>query len=326
MFVHVLDVGQGDSVLIETPDGDTILIDAGTAGAQVYDQLDRLGVEDLELVITTHPHADHMGGMRQVLQRYPVELYLDSGMEHTTKSYKSLMGMVDKEEVNHRPAKKGETFEFDDGIVLTVLWPGTSYLRGTRSDLNSNSVVVRVDHFDNCFLFTGDAEEPTERALLSGGLETCEVLKVAHHGSNHSTSTSFLRAVDPDIALISAGANNRYGHPGEETVQRLQSQDVVIYRTDDSGHLTVASNRRGVEVVDGLPWTDGRGPTAPNSNKSDKSGHGSHGGHDGDSHGEPSRPATVDTGEVPDLSGVRGTPPDMDATPPKRGCLWFRQR
>lgn len=306
MYVHVLDVGQGDSILIETPDGATILIDAATGGAGVAKQLDRLGVEELDLVITSHPHADHMGGMRQVVVQYPIELYVDSGLEHTTKTYKALMGALDQYEVDHRRAVQGETFEFDDDIVLTVLWPGTSYLRDTRSDLNSNSVVVRLDHKNDCFLFTGDAEEPTEHGLMSAGLEQCDVLKVAHHGSNHSSTTSFLRAVDPDIALISLGEGNRYGHPGDETIKRLQSQDIVIYRTDDSGHLTVASTGRTIEVVDGLPWTDGRGPTERDP--------------------EDTGPPTVaDTGESPNLSGVRGTPPPMDTSTTRRGCLLFRR-
>ena len=145
MWVHMLDVGQGDSILIETPAGDAILIDAGPASGQVSSQLAKLGVEDLDLVVATHPHADHIGGMRSVIVKYPVGLYLDSGMEHTTRTYQALDGALDQYEVAHRAARYGESFHFDDDILVTVLWPGTSRLRHTRSDLNSNSVVVRVD-------------------------------------------------------------------------------------------------------------------------------------------------------------------------------------
>jgi len=307
MWVHVLDVGQGDSVLIETPAGNTILIDAGPAGAQVSGQLEKLGVEELDLVVATHPHADHIGGMRPVVVKYPVGLYLDSGMKHTTRSYQALDGALDQYEVAHRAARQGETLHFDDDIVVTVLWPSTIRLRDTRSDLNSNSVVLRVDHGEDCFLFTGDAEQPTERGLLNAGLESCEVLKVAHHGSNHSTTASFIRAVDPDIALVSSGSNS-YGHPGEEVLERLESEGAVIYRTDDSGHLALASSGQGIEVVDGIPWS-ARGSGSPNLPRQ----------------GEPSvTVAHAGTGEVPDLSGVRGRPPTLDEPKPRKACLFRR--
>ncbi|HJN77350.1 MAG TPA: ComEC/Rec2 family competence protein [Myxococcota bacterium] len=250
--VHVLDVGQGDAILIEAPDGEHILVDSGTRSADLVPVLSALGVEDLDLVVATHPHADHIGGMQQIVRSFDVELFLDNGLEHTTKTYGELVQTLDEEAVTHRTAQKGEVFTYDD-LTVTVLWPGPKTLRGTRSDLNSNSVVLRLDHGEVCFLLTGDAEAPTERALISGGIERCEVLKVAHHGSNHSTSAAFLRAVDPDIALISCGLGNRYHHPGDQTTARLAASGAVIYRTDAWGVLTLESDGRNVEVLDGLP-------------------------------------------------------------------------
>lgn len=306
MWVHVLDAGQGDSILIETPAGDHILIDASTGGARVAEQLERLGVEDLDLVVVTHPHADHMGGMRSVVVAYPIELYLDSGLSHTTRSYEALMGALDQYDVDHRTAVRGETFSFDDDIELTVLWPGTTPLRNTRSDLNSNSVVLRLDHGEDCFLFTGDSEEPTEHALLSAGLQQCDVLKVAHHGSNHSTTDSFLRAVEPDIALISVGSDNRYHHPGDETMERLTRAGAVIYRTDDSGNIALASSGRGIEVTDGVPWSPRSTPTRDSPVVAEES-------------------RTVDPMEGPNLSGVRGSPPPLEEPKTRRGCLTRRR-
>jgi beta-lactamase superfamily II metal-dependent hydrolase len=141
MQVHMLDVGQGDSILLQTPAGKNVLIDAGKKGAVVYQQLETLGVHELELVVTSHPHTDHMGGMEAVVRHLPIALYLDSGLEHTTDSYAGLMESLSDEGVSHRRAEWGEVITLDDGITIKVLWPGNSYLRGTRSDLNSNSVV-----------------------------------------------------------------------------------------------------------------------------------------------------------------------------------------
>jgi len=251
--VDMLDVGQADSILITTPAGKRVLIDAGKGSDDASEQLRRMGVDKLNLVVATHPHQDHVGGMKSVLEDIEVGLYLDSGQTHTTATYEKLMATVEAREVPYQSALTGQVFNLDDGIVLQVLWPGERKLRGTRSDLNSNSVVVRVDHGENCFLFTGDAEEPTEREVLRGEVGECDVLKVAHHGSDHSTSDAWLRAVNPSIALISCGQDNRYGHPGQTTVDKLRQSGVAIYRTDETGHITVQSDGVNLAVTDGIP-------------------------------------------------------------------------
>ena len=131
-------------------------------------------------------------------------------------------------------------------------------MRNTRSDLNSNSIVIRLDHGDNCFLFTGDAEEPTENILVQKGIEQCDVLKIAHHGSNHSSTTRFLKAVAPEIALISLGEGNRYGHPGEETLRRIEATGAEIYRTDLHGTIHLQSDGKKIRVL-----KSSGGPTPP---------------------------------------------------------------
>lgn len=266
--VDMLDVGQGDAILITSPAGKRVLIDAGPDRDEAADQLQRIGVDHLDLAVATHPHADHIGGMQAVLERIPTGIYLDSAQAHTSATYTALMDEVEAEveagELRYQAALSGQVFNLDDGITLRVLWPQETKLRNTRSDLNSNSVVIRLDHGQSCFLFTGDAEEPTERALLRDELTAgCDVLKVAHHGSRHSTTDSFLRAVDPEIALISCGVDNRYGHPGQETVDKLRQAGVAIYRTDETGHITVQSDGSTLAVTDGLPseGTGGKIPT-----------------------------------------------------------------
>ncbi len=260
MTVHMLDVGQGDALLLELPGGEKVLIDAGVKGAHVVDTLGLLGVQELDLVVTSHAHADHMGGMRDVVMRIPIGTYVDSGVPHTTKTYKELMEAVHARHLTYQPARKGQLFEYEE-VTIEVLWPGQSMMSGTRSDLNSNSVVLRVDHGEDCFLFTGDAEAPTEEALLQGGrVGECEVLKVAHHGSHHSNTDSFLRTVDPEIALISCGLGNRYKHPGIETTEALGRLETAIYRTDLTGHITLESSGHGIVVVEGLPADPHIGP------------------------------------------------------------------
>jgi competence protein ComEC len=247
--VHVLDVGQGDAILIEAPGDKNVLIDAGTGKSGVTDQLKRMGIDSLNLAVSTHPHADHIGGMAEVLKTLDVGMYMDNGMSHTTMTYSRTMQALEKREVQYRAAVAGRTINVGPEVKLTILHPRQTQLRGTRSDLNSNSVVVRLDHGRVCMLLTGDAEDPTERDLMNRGLSQCDVLKVAHHGSEHSTSDLFLRAVKPQVALISSGNGNRYGHPDPHALARLESAGVKVHRTDLEGTLTVTSNGKKFSVV-----------------------------------------------------------------------------
>lgn len=248
--VDMLDVGQGDSILIRTPANKVILIDAAESGGDVAEQLKREGVDHLDLVIATHPHADHIGGMKAVLETFPVKRYTDNGMPHTTQTYAGVMTEIEARGISYQAAVRGTVFNLDDGAKLEILFPTSSPLTGTRSDLNANSVVARLTHGSDCFLFVGDAEQPTEAALLSaGGLGQCDVLKVAHHGSQYSSTQAFLDVVQPEVALISAGVANRYRHPGPDTVERIRAMGTAIYRTDESGQITLTSTGHGVKVT-----------------------------------------------------------------------------
>jgi beta-lactamase superfamily II metal-dependent hydrolase len=251
VLVDVLDVGQGDSILIRGG-GKTVLIDAGDRPCNSVEQLKSLGITHFDLVVATHPHADHIGRMPDVLEDFDVDLYMDNGLSHTTLTYAQTMEEVQEKHIPYQPAQRGTKIPMGDEATFTVLFPDQGgKLTDTRSDLNANSVVLRLDHGENSFLFTGDSEEPTEQRLLADGLQPVDVLKVAHHGSQYSTTQAFLDAVKPTYALISVGTDNRYGHPGPDTLARLVASGAMVYRTDLSGDLRVVSDGRHLEVLEG---------------------------------------------------------------------------
>lgn len=249
LTVEVLDVGQGDSILIRTPAGKSILIDAGTGKRDVVPMLAARSVSQLDLVIGTHNHADHIGGMDEVLEAVTTRFYFDQGLPHETGTYAEVMRLVETKGIAYKPGRKGQTFNLDDGVRVELLGPEDPLLRNTRSDLNSNSIITRVTHGKNCFLFVGDAEAETEHRLLKAQLPPCKVLKVAHHGSAYASSHAFLKAVQPEIAVISAGADNRYGHPTAVTLERLAQSGAHIFRTDQQGTVRMLSDGKTVEVV-----------------------------------------------------------------------------
>ena len=245
-----VDVGQGDGMLILSPTGKSVLIDAGLrkSAPAMLDVLRKEKVSELDLAIATHPHADHIGGISDVLQRVPTKLFMDSGFAHPSGTYRQLLEFLETSKTKVITARSGRKIDLGGGAVMEVLAPREHLLRGTRSDANSNSVVVRVTHGDVSVLLTGDAEDPTERRLMEEPSKLAStILKVAHHGSEHSSSSTFLGHVKPKAAIISCGLNNKYGHPAAGTLSRLQRMGAAIYRTDLQGDLRL--------VTDGERWT-----------------------------------------------------------------------
>ena len=245
--IYALDVGQGDSLLIQTPGGKTILIDAGLASAHTPELLRKHNVTQLDLVVATHPHSDHIGGMKSVLNAFPVKRFLDSGRVYSSATYKHLLETIKQHNIPFTKAVRGQTIEVEPGIVLTVLNPGKTFLTAVRpggSVENANSVMLRLTYQQFSMLFTGDAEFETEAEVIASGLPLrSQVLKVGHHGSRHATSPEFLAAVAPQIAIISVGAHNDYGHPANETLQRLKP--IQTHRTDQVGEIHLVSDGKG---------------------------------------------------------------------------------
>lgn len=246
--VHFIDIGQGDSALIEGPTGKRVLIDSGPSksGDSLLAYLNALGVERLDLMINTHPHADHIGNAARLLNTLQVGVVLDSGWVHPIRAYRDMLEAIEQRKVPLKIARKGRKIDIGGGAALQILAPEDPLIRNSRSDPNSNSIVFRLTYGAEQALFTGDAEEETEARLLrSPELLPASLLKVAHHGSSHASSDHFLSVVEPQIAVISCSEQNRYGHPAPETLSRLERRHARPWVTATQGTLVAETSGEG---------------------------------------------------------------------------------
>lgn len=244
--VYYFDVGQGDSILIQTPKGENILIDGGNndKGDDVVRYLKTLHVTDLTAVIATHPDADHIGGLDTVLQNVVVKSVYTPKVTHSTQTYEDFLEAVKQEGLKLKEAKAGVTLGLT-GAAAKFVGPVKSY----GNEMNDWSAVVKVTFGSNSFLFTGDAPIRSEEDMIAAGEDLrADVLKVGHHGAHTSTSQSFLSAVKPKYAIISVGKGNRYGHPTDEILNRLKQNGIKIYRTDEMKTILAISDGKNVSI------------------------------------------------------------------------------
>ena len=241
LHVSFLDIGQGDAILIQTPNHQNILIDGGPDPQKINLELSKklpFWDRTIDLVISTQPQADHITGLVEVLQRYKVKWVLESGVTYDSYIYKEWLNLIEEKQINREIATAGQVIDSGSGIEIEVLNPPAKLFQETSDDVDNNGVVIRLSWGKVSFLFTADIRNEAEFELVRhrANLKST-VLKVAHHGSRTSTSPQFLAAVDPEIAVISVGGNNTFGHPSPEVVERLVNRlsEEKVYRTDKNG-------------------------------------------------------------------------------------------
>jgi competence protein ComEC len=246
--VYFLDVGQGDSSLILFRDK-VILIDAGEVdqGDRVVRDIRKTGADHIDLLVATHPHSDHIGGMQKVLANFPVEKVLDSGLISTSPLYEQFLRTIDRKKIPYMIAEQGQTIDIDPAVRILVLSPPKERI---GDDLNTNSIVLRVSSGTLNLLYSGDTTTAAEEIMEKAGYPLdAQILKVGHHASYSSSSAAFIARVRPDIAVISLGTDNPDGYPHREPLQRLQNAGVVIYRTDRNGTILIRSNGAAYSVM-----------------------------------------------------------------------------
>lgn len=247
VLFHIIDVGQGDAILVTTPDGN-MLIDTSESGAReaLVSYLDALGITSFEYVVFTHPDADHIGSADYIVQNYSIKNIILPDRVSTSKTYERMIDAIENSQAN---VIKGEAgVEFRIGSLLnTIVAPNKNY-----DDNNEMSIVIKSTFGDTSIMLTGDAEKESEKDILEvwgNGSLKCDVLKVGHHGSLSSTTQDFLDAVSPSIAVISCGAGNKYGHPLPQILERLEKSGIKVYRTDLDGSIVLRSDGKEFTVI-----------------------------------------------------------------------------
>lgn len=240
--VSFIDVGQGDSEFIELPNGETMLIDAGTneTGKNVVDYIKSLGYTSIDYVVGTHPHEDHIGGLDDVIKTFDIGSIYMPKVTADTKTFEDVLDAAESKNLMINTAKSGVSIMDTEDLSVKFLAPTLDSYENT----NDYSAVVKVVYGDTSYLFTGDAEEFSE-SLITDDVNA-DVLKVGHHGSSTSTSTEFLKKVSPSSAVISCGKDNSYGHPHSETLQKLADMGTAVYRTDELGTIVSVSDGKTI--------------------------------------------------------------------------------
>jgi beta-lactamase superfamily II metal-dependent hydrolase len=250
--VAFLDVGQGDSILIQAPNGQTMLIDGGRAMSLaeevIIPKLKEWSASQVDVLIPTHPDADHIGGLVGVLENYPVKLAALTGQVHSTQIYERLLMNIRDKNIEALQVRTGTVIPFDPAVKVEVLGPDEDAVQD--DDNNNASIVIKLTYGGTSFLLTGDAEFPESKAILARGSDVrSTVLKLGHHGSRTSTNEDWLKKVQPQLGIISAGKDNSFGHPHPEVVEALEKSRIPYIRTDEHGTITVTSDGATIRVT-----------------------------------------------------------------------------
>lgn len=230
LSIHMIDVGQGDSILVQTPTNKNILIDGGDEDSEniIISYLRQKRIKTIDIIIATHPDSDHIGSLDNIIKKFNVNSIYMPEQSTDSEAYQNLINSCTDKNLSIQHLYKNDVLNIDNNINIYVLSP--SYI---QEESNLNSIVFKLTFNDNSFLFMGDAEEENEKEILhSFKLNNINFIKIGHHGSNSSSSLEFIKKISPDIAAISCGYKNQYGHPHREVINNLKQNHVSIYRTD----------------------------------------------------------------------------------------------
>ena len=253
MVVTVLDVGQADAILLQT-EGKNVLVDSGLSdnADNLVAELKKLGVKKVDILVATHPHADHIGGMNAILKDFEVGKIYDSGQVTTSKMYQKYLKTVKEKKIPFALLRASDRIEIgSDGAVLEVLGPQEPLLKDTRSDLNANSIVMRLVYKNFTMMLAADATSETETRILQAFAKDkvrSQVLKVAHHTSRYSNTDAWLEAVKPEVAIASYSKENEYGFPHQVTLKRLSKVGAKYYNTADNGNVKVITDGESYQI------------------------------------------------------------------------------
>jgi competence protein ComEC len=236
--VHFIDVGMGDSELIVTPDKKTILIDGGEQDSGIVDYLHSIGIGAIDILIASHAHSDHIGGLVDVMQAFPVSNVITNGRSYSTTTFEYFLSGITTAKASYTEVSRGSSISID-GITLKVLSPDKT---STGDDVNETSLMIRMECGGVAFLFTGDAGETSEYLTTQAGMDVqADVLKVGHHGSSTSSGSAFLDSVQPSVAILSVGKDNDLNLPNPDTISHLLAKGIRIFRTDEDGTIVVTA-------------------------------------------------------------------------------------
>lgn len=242
--VHYLDVGQGDSIFVELPNNETMLIDAAESyqSENIINYLKNLNYQKIDYVIGTHPHTDHIGGLKNIINTFEIGKIYMPKVVSTTKTYESLLMAIKDKNLKINTAKAGTSIIDTDALKINILAPNNS----TYTELNDYSVVTKITYGTTKFLFMGDAEKLSENEIKEN--VTADVIKIGHHGSNTSSSIDFIKKVNAKYGIISVGLNNKYNLPKEETITNWENSGTKIYLTSTNGTIRASSDGTNIKI------------------------------------------------------------------------------
>jgi len=238
--VYFIDVGQADSILVRTGD-EAVLIDAGnnSDGKLLTEYIKSLGIYNFKVVVATHAHEDHIGGMSDIINNFNIDDFYMPNAVISTATFENMLSALENKNLSVTIPNIGDTFTIGEGLFQVI------YVGDDEDDLNNSSIVLKLNYGKNSILFMGDATNEVEKQILNSNIKS-DVLKVGHHGSQYSTSNDFLNRVNPKYAIISCGKKNIYGHPKQVTLNKLKNKNIIYYRTDEKGTIILTSDGENI--------------------------------------------------------------------------------